>query len=458
MNLRPYQTEAVAAIRLAFSKGHRRVLLQGATGMGKSLIFAHIAEQAGKRGKRILILVHRRELLLQASRTLREIGVAHGLIAPGFPYTNHPVRVASIQTLVRRLGNTPRPDLIVYDEAHHATSPTSLRVLNHYPSAHVLGVTATPARTDGRGLGEVFTDLILGPSMSTLVDGGYLAPCEVWAPPRVVDLRGIKVTAGDFDRHEVADRMDKPTITGDAVGHYQRLAAGKRAIAFVTTIEHAGHVAEAFKAALIPAESIDGKIDPKERDAIMARFRAGVTLVLVSCELVGEGVDVPAVEAAILLRPTESVIVYLQQVGRAMRPAPGKTRAVVLDHVGNCERHGLPESDRTWTLEGRKKQKSDRVPPMSRCPACFACFRPGPEVCPMCGAALPKKEREVIASVPGELKRVDPAAYKVKMLAQKDEEARCVTYEDFLALGTARGYGNPRGWAWVRLNARRERA
>lgn len=454
--LRPYQVDAVAAIRRAYAAGRRAPCYQLPTGGGKTVVFAYIAQEAVRRGNRVLIVVHRRELLLQGSRALTEFGIAHGLVAAGLPDTDAQVRIASVQTLVRRRDWGTPPDLIVIDEAHHAVAGSWLQVTRTWPEARLLGVTATPARLDGKGLGihadGSFDELVLGPTVRELTDAGFLVPADVYAPPIRVDLSGIRTSLGDFDRHEIGLRMDKPLISGDAVEHYLRLAAGRPAIAFCTSVQHARHVAEAFAEAGVAAASIDGGMSETERDGVLADLARGEIRVLTSCEIVSEGFDLPSVEVAILLRPTQSLTLYLQQVGRVLRPAPGKASATVLDHVGNVERHGLPDADRSWDLDGAKRRPPGEAP-LCCCPACFACHHPAP-VCPYCGHVYEGEPR----LPPG----VDRDAQLVKvertprdlwtdvrerMRYSQAEQGRCQTLEELVDLGVRRGYGNPRGWA-----------
>jgi DNA repair protein RadD len=463
-SLRPHQVLAVEAIRKAFASGKRAPCYQLPTGGGKTVVFAYIAQEAAKRGTRVLILVHRRELLLQGSRALREIGLSHGLIAPALPPSHAQVRIASVQTLVRRLDHVPPPDLVVIDEAHHAVAGSWRRVLEYWPRAWVLGVTATPARLDGKGLGVrvggVFDHLVLGPSVEELTEDGYLVPADVYAPPMKADLGGVRTRLGDFDRGEIRVRMDRPVITGDAVEHYLRLAAGRPGIAFCASVEHARHVAEAFAAAGVPAESIDGSLGDGDRDAVLARLASGETRILTSCEIVSEGFDLPAVEVAILLRPTQSLTLYLQQVGRVLRPSPGKASATILDHVGNVERHGLPDADRTWDLNGARRRRTGEAP-VRRCPVCFACHPPAP-VCPACGHVYEvAPRREGPQAVDGVLQKVGRRATDLWTPVQERlrrshlEQARCRSLEELVELGIRRGYGKPRGWALRVWNARR---
>jgi superfamily II DNA or RNA helicase len=456
LTLRDYQNGAVRDVRAAYANGCRAPLLTLPTGGGKTVIFSYIAERAGAKGNRVLILVHRRELLRQTSRTLDDFGVAHGMIAAGMSMDHHQhVQIASVQTLVRRLERLRwAPDLVVVDEAHHTTAKTTWgQVLAHYPEAKILGVTATPQRLDGQGLGVtaggLFDRLIVGPTVAELTAAGHLSPAVVFAPRTMVDLSSIHTRAGDFAQNEVAEAMDKPTITGDAVAHYRQHCPGEPAIAFCASVAHAEHVAASFQAAGFNAASIDGGMDSDLRAQHVADLGAGRLQVLTSCEIISEGVDIPVVSAAILLRPTQSLGLYLQQVGRVLRPAPGKTRAVILDHVGNCFRHGLPDDDREWSLAGRDKaaRKTDDAAPVRQCSNCFHVHRPAP-VCPRCGFQYPVQSREV-EEVAGELEQVDVVAIRAQ---QKDQIKKARTLEEFEAIGRARGY-KP-GWAWFMFNSK----
>jgi len=460
IQLRDYQARAVHELRHAFREGARSPLFTLATGGGKTFVFSYIAQQAAQRGGHVLILVHRQELLMQASRSLDVLDVAHGLIAPGHSSTLDNVQVASVQTLVRRLKKiTWEPSLIIVDEAHHAVAGSWRKILDAFPTALVLGVTATPCRLDGQGLGRdaggVFDDLILGPSIPELVAAGHLCDSKVYAPPMVANLDGVKQRAGDFAKGEVAERMDKPTITGNAVGHYQRLAPGKPAIAFCASVAHAEHVAEEFRASGFRSASLDGSLPDGERKQRIDDLASGKIHVLTSCEIVSEGFDLPVVTAAILLRPTASEGLYLQQVGRALRPFPGKEYAIILDHVGNVLTHGLPDDEREWTLEGRPKRRgtSESGPPVRQCEACYTCHRPAPE-CPACGYRYKIDDRQP-EEVAGELKEITKAEKIALRRVRVSEESGCTTLEDLQKLGEARGY-KP-GWAAHRFEARQRK-
>ncbi len=447
MQLRPYQEDAIEKVRDAFRGGHRRPLLVAATGAGKTVMFGFVAQRTAAGGKRVLILAHRRELIRQASRKLSEVGVAHGIIAPGHTATRDLVQVASVQTLGRRLAD-PRyhaPDLIVVDEAHHATAGQWRDVINAYPDARVLGVTATPERLDGKGLGAdaggIFDALVLGPQAGELIEAGFLSPARVFAPAERPDLSGIRTVGGDYQAGALADAMGKPTLVGDAIKHYARHAAGQPAILFSPSVAHAEAMAVAFREAGWRAASASGATPAAERDAAIAGLGTGAVQVLCSCDLISEGLDVPAVAAVILMRPTKSLGLYLQQVGRGLRPAPGKSHLVVLDHAGNTLTHGPVDAPREWSLAGRvkKKKAAAEVEAARQCPACFAVHAPAP-ACPECGHEYPVQSRE-IAHVDGELSDVTDtlAARWGKHRPLKDvlREARD---DDLPAIAKARGY------------------
>jgi len=459
MLLRPYQADAVSNLRASYASGNRAPLFVLPTGGGKTFVFTYVSQKTVERQKSVCILVHRQELLMQASRSLREMGVPHGLISPRFARNNEPVQIASVQTLIRRLKRHPEKfDLIVIDEAHHAVAGSWRKIIDLMPNAKILGVTATPIRTDGQGLSDVFDDLIVGASMSSLIDMGYLVKPVVYAPPTAVDLKGIRKRGGDYDSTALTERMDKPTITGSAVEHYKKLCAGKPAIAFCASVAHAQHVAEQFRAAGFNSVSLDGTMLDSERTAALEGLANGTVQVLTSCDIVSEGTDIPTVEAAILLRPTQSTGLYIQQVGRALRSAPGKTRAIILDHVGNVLRHGMPDEQREWTLDGIAKggAANDNEPDISvkQCEKCYAVYKPSP-VCPSCGHIATTKER-VLTETEGELKEVDPAEIEALRRKQKQEIGKARTLEELQKIAKERGYS--KGWAYHIHKARGQRS
>jgi len=461
--LRHYQSRDVDSIYTAFEAGHQLVLHCLPTGGGKTCEFTTMAQLAAASDTRTCILVHRDNLLQQASSKLRECGVTHSIIAPGRRYYGDLVSVASVQTLVRRLDRYAF-DFLIVDEAHHAVSATYRKIFAAYPSAHVLGVTATPVRTDGQGLGSVFQQITLGPSIAELIADGYLVEPEYHGAKKLVDLSAIRTRMGDFDQQQLAEAMDRREVTGDAVDNYARLCPGAPAITFCVNIRHAQDVAADFAASGWRAAVIHGKMPLAEIRRTLAQFAAGEIQVLTSCDLVSEGFDVPGIVAVILLRPTKSLAVYLQQVGRGLRPAcpvdsvldragrlamiaaSSKPRAIVLDHAGNCFRPGLGFADdpREWTLEGRAKRRAgigEAAVPVRQCPKCYRCHRPAP-ACPACGHVY-VVDTDGPKQVDGELVPIDKDAIR-RERARLIGKAR--TYEDLKLVARELGYSSQ--WAW----------
>jgi DNA repair protein RadD len=447
LQLRPYQTDLIDRTREAL-RTNQRVLMQAPTGAGKTAITVYMMSRAAQAGRRSLFCVHQNELLDQTSRALWLQKLEHGLIASGKARSPLPAQVASVMTLVRRLDHYDPPDLIIIDEAHRAAAETYKRVLDAYPGAKVIGLTATPQRTDGKGLDGIFQNLVEGPTIRQLIDAGFLCDYELLGPPVSADLEGVRTTMGDYDRAEVEKRMDKPAIMGDAVRHYQTLTLGKRCVVMCVSIKHAQHVAESYQAAGIQAEMIEGNMTNNERAEVLARFKAGETKIITNVQLLIEGVDIPSIEVVQWLRPTQSVIVYMQGNGRGLRPAPGKDKLIILDHVGNWERHGLPDDDREWSLAGRKGRKgngeSDPDVRVQQCPACANIFRPGVSACPRCGAPVEVKEARKIEVVEGELVRIDREALQ-KESRKLQGQARDLAA--LVELGVRRGMKNAAGWA-----------
>lgn len=339
---------------------------------------------------------------------------------------------------------------IVVHNCHHAVSESYARIIKRWDKSRFLGVTATPERLDGRGLGEYFTSLVLGPSVAWLIEQGFLARPVYYAPARQLDFAGIRKIAGDYSKSDTAEIVDKPAITGDIVEHYQRLCPGRTGVVFCINLEHAENLAQAFCAAGIPAARIDGKLSDTERKKRVVDLASGALSVLTSCELISEGFDLPAVGAAVLARPTASLSLHLQQIGRALRPAPGKADAIILDHVGNCLSHGLAEEPREWSLEGgsSKRRTKENVLETRQCEKCYAIF--WGLKCPQCGTERESKARE-IEQREGELERLSMEEM-VDRKAKRREEGTAGSLEALIALEKSRGY--KRGWAMHRWNAR----
>jgi len=309
-----------------------------------------------------------------------------------------------------------------------------------FPDAYVIGLTATPARMGGQGLGDIFESLIMGPSVKELISWGNLAPFRYFAPPVKADLAGLRaVKYGDYDQKEIALRMDKSEIIGDQIEQYLKLSPGAKAVCYCASIAHSQHTAEAFRAAGIPAMHIDGNTPQMARGAATNEFKKGTIKILCNVDLISEGYDCADMDAVILARPTQSLTLHIQQSMRAMRPDKsnrGKV-AIIIDAVGNVYRHGLPDEDRTWTLEGTPKKKSAEKMeiPLKVCPKCYGAHKPGP-ACTLCGHKYPVEEREGPKQRAGELAEV--VELEKKRLRQEVGRARDVVTLEQIAM--QRGY------------------
>lgn len=455
-NLRDYQSDMIGRTRVAL-RSHRKVLVVSPTGSGKTVLAAFMSGSATQKGLRVGFICHRKELIKQAARTFGEVGIPYGIVSAGMTGNRHaPVQICGVSTLANRLDLVGKLDLIIWDESHHIAAASWSRIMDHYSDARHVGLSATPERLDGTGLGRWFDAMVPGPRVAWLIEQGYLSPYRLLAPA-LPELDGVKTVAGEYDKKGLGEAMSKPKLIGDMVGHYAKLAAGKRNMVFCVSVKHSLAVVDKYQAAGFRAAHIDGETDPDLRDKLIADFTAGRIQVLSSVDLVSEGFDLPAIEVATLARPTKSVSLYLQQVGRSLRTAPGKTEALILDHAGNSLNHGLPDDDREWSLEGRprkKRRKGDDEPAVAvrQCPSCFSVHRPAP-TCPRCDHVYQTLGRTV-EELEGELQEVNKAQAKHDA---KVEVARAKTKEELIRIGQIRGYKNPGFWALQVMAGRAQR-
>lgn len=392
--LRPYQAEAVGRIVSFWTSGRSAILCQLPTGGGKSRIIRAIVDNYAQSRKVIYLIAHRQTLVRQLSTEIQEAGINHGIIQAGAPYIRYRVQVCSMQTLVRRLDKLPEPEIVIVDECHHLKSNSYMRILDRWPEAKLLGMTATPQRIDGKGFDDIFEELIVGPSMRELMDGGFLSDYEYYAPA-VVDMSGAKIRAGEYDSREASERVDRKVITGSAVEHYRKYADHQPAIASCVSIAHSEHVATEFMEAGYKAIAVNSRMDALQVQRAIDGLRSGETEILTQCEMLGEGVDIPAATCLIGLRPTASLTIYLQHVGRVLRRAEGKDRAIILDHVGNWQRFGLPDDEREWSLMAKAKKISDPSA-YKRCPECLMIVSVSAKVCMHCGYTWAVQVRDMI--------------------------------------------------------------
>ncbi|MDB6132485.1 MAG: box helicase-like [Verrucomicrobiales bacterium] len=448
MELRPYQETLLADVNQCRRSGCRRLLVVAPTGSGKTVTFCRMTWRYYSRGKRVWLVVHRVELLQQISSCLKLWGVPHGLIAAGHRASPDAlVQVCLVMSLSKRLKTLEAPDLLIIDESHHGVGKTYRDIFAHCPVALIIGFSATPERLDGQGLGDVFEEIVMGPTVPWLMENGFLSPCRYWAPPQRADYSGVSTSAGDYSAKEAETVMCAPDVTGDAVQHYLKLSPGLPAIAFCVSIRHAEMVAADFRASGVPASTIHSGLSPEDRAQVVKDLAEGRIFVLTSCDIVSEGFDLPTVTVGILLRKTQSLGLHLQQIGRVLRPHPAKAHSIIIDHVGNLLAHGCAEDEREWSLESQKRRKSTpSTAACVQCPECYAVFPRAPQ-CPECGHVRPAPEaKERVIS--------DEALVELKPAARLGESelaaavGRCTSRRELAALGKAQGY-RP-GWAFFR--------
>lgn len=439
IELRPYQQLLLADTQNAFKRGKRRVLVVAPCGAGKSYIFARMAQLC--KGE-VLVLVHRQELKRQHEELLAREGITNA-------------RVAMVITEARHLGEHPTPAMLILDEAHLSRSSSWQRVVEFY-NTWTVGLTATPVRLDGRSLGDMFQTLVQGVTVKWLVKHKCLAPYEYYAPFEV-ETDGLRRTAGDFNSADLAALMSGGAIYSDALKSWQKIAPGEKTICYCVSVHHAAEMAERFRRAGYTAEVVSASTPPTAREAAMARFRAGETLVLCNVGIISEGVSIDDVTCCLLLRPTESHALYWQQAMRCMRYQPGKV-AKIIDCAGNYARNPMPMDDVEWSLD-KPSKRPVRLSPQGdffvrSCPECFMTFRTAP-VCPYCGAVYPLKPREIRAHEEIELRRISDdeseklAAEKRKM---RQEVGRAKTLPELLEIAKKRGYSP--AWAYKMLHVR----
>lgn len=421
MNLRPYQIDIIDAITDAWESGVQNICVQLPTGAGKTVIFSHILK---RHMGSALAIAHRNEIIHQMSCTLARHEIAHTVIAsrstrrelkrlnPGFVTDNSRIYIGSIDTLTKR---TPPNNigLVIIDEAHHILRANKWgKLLEYYPKARGLFPTATPVRCDKRGLGRdsdgVFDVIIQGPPMRQLITEGYLTDYRIFAPPNNFDRAELTITStGEFNRRLAADSVSKSQITGDIVKEYLKVAPGKLGITFAVSVDVASELVDRFQSAGVPARLITAMTAPAERSHIMQQFRSGTIKQLINVDILGEGVDIPDVECISFGRPTKSYSLYCQQFGRALRSAPGKTHALIIDHVGNVLEHGLPDAPRLWSLDRQVRTKVKSKILLKTCLSCYAVYSSLLSSCPQCNHVNSEAIKINIAHVKGDLTELD---------------------------------------------------
>lgn len=429
-DLRPYQRAAVGSLRESVRRGCKSPLLVCPTGSGKTVIAKAVIEASAAKGRRCLFLAPRRELIYQTSEKLSRAGIHHGVIMAGEGANRWArVQVACIPSLLQRCIRThreqlPEADIVIVDEAHLSIADGTQEVLNAYPNAIKIGLTATPARTDGRGLGEFYDDLILGPSVQELTDLGFLVPARYFAPSKP-DLEGVKIQAGDYNQKQLGERMQP--LVGDVVTNWLRIARDRKTVVFSVNVAHSLSLCEQFRAAGIVAEHIDGRMENHERAAILRRLTTGKTQVICNCLVLTYGWDAPAISCAVLACPTKSVTKYLQMVGRVLRPSEGKADCIVIDHAGAVDDLGFADEPRPWSLDAdtkiqdRQTNAKERKASKVTCGDCATVYVG--RICPHCGKEAPARPPKAIDFMDGELSELDRAKKRGRKFTAAEKES-----------------------------------
>ena len=446
MDLRDYQTDIFEKATEAFRHGAKGICCVLPCRSGKSYIMARMIK--GAKGN-VLVLAHRHSLINQHKELLNGLGIL-----------TDKVRVESVFTEASRLGKYAPDDidLIIIDEAHLSEAASYRKVCEYYDCKRVL-FTATPSRLDGKPLTLADT-LITGITAKELIDRGAISDYDYYAPDLGIDTESIDMVAGEYNNGQLSDLMCQSAIHGDILKYYCTLGEGRQAIAYCTSVKHSMQTADMFNANGISAVSIDGGMSMKERDKRMDMFRKGEVQILCNCNLISEGVTLPNASVALLLRPTCSLPLFIQQSCRVLTPVEGK-KAVIIDYVNNVQRHGMPTETHNWSLSHslpkRKEFLSDGSLSIRQCENCFRCFKTAP-VCPFCGKEYKVKGRELKSIRDVELKRIEAVRREEEEQQRKEarrEQGRCKSYQELLELAKKRGYKNPSGWAYFIMKGRR---
>jgi DNA repair protein RadD len=455
ITLHPFQQAVVDEVEKEIEQGQRKLLLVAPTGSGKTVMGGAIINRVVERHQRVLVIAHRREIITQTRDKLIANGVTPGIVLAGFeddlrPYAS--VQVASIQTLHARAIRSnrmpmPAATYLIIDETHHARASTYQKVVDAYPDAVIIGLTATPVRGDGRGLGNIFDKIIEAPQVAELIIGGYLVWSRVYAPVDP-DLKGVKTQSGDYVISQLSARMNTDQLVGDVVADWLKHGERRRTVCFAVGVEHSIHIKNEFVNFDVRAEHIDGSTPKDERDAILARLKSGETEVVTNCMVLTEGWDMPEVGCCILARPTKQMGLYRQMIGRVLRPAEGKSDAIILDHSGAVYRHGLPEDHVEWTLDvdcraenpTQDKRQRGEEPKLCECPQCQVLMTKPP--CAHCGWTPAPRRGQDRDFADGELGLVIGGKAQAPQYSEGD---RVIFFRQLRSVQQTRGYKH--GWA-----------
>ena len=451
--LRPYQEQAVNQLREVLRSGKRCPILVSPTGSGKSVTLGKVISLVVDNGKKVLWLVHRRNLVFQMKGVLEDyFGIKAGVIMAGIePALDELVQLATLQTYSRRieLGYFSEnkicfdPDIIIIDECHRSCSKSYQDILSHYPDKIVIGTTATPLRADQRGLGEVYDSIVDVIGVKELVDLGYLSPMRYFAPVQI-DLEGVRTAMGDYIIKDLDGKLNKTKLIGDIVENWLRIAEGRKTIVFAVNVKHSKAICEEFNKQGVKAEHLDAHSKDDEREDVFRRMQNGDITIICNVALYQEGLDVPNVACIVFARPTKSLGLFRQCGGRGMRIADGKLYCIFIDHGNALEEHGLLDWEIEWSLDGRErawpKPSREKTDKLVKCCACHKVFE-GSNTCPDGGTKVRSYGKKIL-TVEAELEEIDE---KKKSVSVTDKR---------VYLGMLKTYVSNKGWNPKAVNAK----
>lgn len=431
--LHDYQKTLVNKTRQAYKDGFKAPCVVAPCGAGKSVIISDIARMTTDKGNQVLFLVHRRELIDQIQNTFKKNEVNLNLVQFGM-----------VQTVVSRLERTPKPSLIITDESHHGLAASYRKIYDYFHDVLRLGFTATPIRLNGSGLGDINDILIEEVDAEWLISNSFLSPYKYYAP-KLINTDFLKLNSlQEFSNASIEKAMDNKTIYGDVIEHYQNLADGEQAICYCHSLEASKRIKQEFLSYGIKAEHIDAKTAKNERDEIIQTFRNQEIRVLCNVDLIGEGFDVPDCSTVIMLRPTQSLSLFIQQAMRGMRYKSGKT-SIIIDHVDNVRRHGLPDQKRHWSLRSKKGESKEAEIKIKQCANCYAVYPSSHTECPECGYKPEiKQQRDYELDKAAQLEEITKEDIHITLDFR--EPSDCKTMKELYDLAKHRGY--KRGWAF----------
>jgi len=427
----------VEQAREELKKGNKSCLLVSPAGSGKSVVIAEIARLTTLKGGRVMFMVHRQELINQIMESFKANSVDLNLCT-----------VMTVGKIRNRLDKLPKPNLIITDETHHSLAKTYRDIYDYYSDVPLLGFSATPWRLNGKGLGDVYDAMIEGPDVQWLIDNHYLAPFDYYSVNLIDESKLSKSSTGDYSNKSIDEAVGH-TIYGDVIKTYRDKVDGQQAIVYAHSIAFSKQIAQQFRDAGINAAHCDSKTPQRERDKIMTDFKKGTLKVLSNCDLISEGYNVPDCSCVIMLRPTESLVLFIQQSMRCMRFKPGK-QATIIDHVANYTRFGLPNTPHKWTLADReKKKKSTNTTvdtPIKQCTFCFAVIPAQSKNCPLCGHEVEVVQTEIKVDEKARIEKIE-SNFRLQadyIVTKKISELK--SYEELKAYAKARGY--KQGWIY----------